>query len=73
MKQNEVDKEWISVKSRMKSDHYDTFENDCTCGRPIPYEKFTKIKGDHTRHIEQLWDEIKKLKERVDLLEKVKG
>ena len=38
---------------------------------PIPFEKLTKIKGDHTRHIEQLWDEIKKLKERVFVLEKL--
>lgn len=36
----------------------------------IPFEKLTKVKGDHTRHIEQLWDEIKKLKERVELLER---
>ena len=36
---------------------------------PMPFDKLTKIKGDHTRHIEQLWDEIKKLKERVKDLE----
>jgi len=35
----------------------------------IPYEEFTKIRGDHTRHIEQLWDEIHKLKERILILE----
>lgn len=37
---------------------------------PMPFEKLTKIKGEHTRHIEQLWDEIKKLKERISFLEK---
>jgi len=35
---------------------------------PMPFEHLTKIKGDHTRHIEQLWDEINKLKEEVKKL-----
>jgi hypothetical protein len=39
---------------------------------PMPYDKLTKIKGDHTRHLEQLWDEIKKLKERVTSMENKK-
>ena len=34
-------------------------------GINIPYEKLTKVRGDHTRHIEQLWDEIHKLKEEI--------
>jgi len=38
---------------------------------PMPFDKLTKVKGDHTRHIEQLWDEIKKFKERVCILEKL--
>jgi hypothetical protein len=37
---------------------------------PMPFEILTKIRGDHTRHLEQLWDEIKKLKERISILEK---
>ena len=37
---------------------------------PIPFEELTKIKGSTIRHIEQLWDEIKKLKERIKELEK---
>lgn len=39
---------------------------------PMPFEYLTKIKGDHTRHIEQLWDEIKKLKEEVKKLKEKK-
>lgn len=35
-------------------------------GHSIPFEEFTKIKGDYRRHIEQLWDEINKLKYRVE-------
>ena len=38
--------------------------------RSIPFEELTKIRGDHTRHLEQLWDEIHKLKERILILEK---
>jgi DNA polymerase/3'-5' exonuclease PolX len=38
---------------------------------PMPYDKLTKVKGDHTRHIEQLWDEIHKLKERIRKLERL--
>lgn len=43
---------------------------------PLPYEHLTKIKCVDeiaSRHIEQLWDEIKKLKERVKKLEKEDG
>jgi len=36
---------------------------------PMPFCVLTKIKGDHTRHLEQLWDEIHKLKERIKKLE----
>jgi len=36
---------------------------------PIPFRYLSKIKGDPLRHLEQLWDEIKKLKERVKDLE----
>ena len=38
----------------------------------MPFEKLTKVRGDHTRHIEQLWDEIHKLKERILILDKLK-
>lgn len=38
----------------------------------INFEALTKVKADHTRHIEQLWDEIKKLKEKIQLLEKLR-
>ncbi len=44
-------------------------KNDRMRPSPPSFEEITKIEGDHTRHIEQLWDEIKKLKFRVDLLE----
>ena len=40
--------------------------------QPMPWEALTKIKGPENRHIEQLWDEIKRLKERVKELEKEK-
>ena len=36
---------------------------------PMDWEHLTKIKGEHGRHIEQLWDEIAKLKERIRKLE----
>lgn len=36
---------------------------------PIPYEAIAKVEGDPIRHIEQLWDEIHKLKERVASLQ----
>ena len=36
---------------------------------PMPYEVLCKVKGDPIRHIEQLWDEIHKLKERLRKLE----
>lgn len=43
--------------------------------KPRPYElmefeALIKVKGPVNRHIEQLWDEIKKLKERISHLEK---
>lgn len=34
----------------------------------MPFEALTSLEGDHARHIEQLWDEIKKLKEEVKRL-----
>lgn len=41
---------------------------------PMPHEKLCGLEFDNTgdliRHIEQLWDETKKLKERVKILEK---
>lgn len=37
---------------------------------PMIFEQLTKINGPVNRHLEQLWDEIKKLKERVNELEK---
>lgn len=36
---------------------------------PMPFESLTKVEGDSKRHIEQLWDEIQKLKARVTMLE----
>lgn len=39
-------------------------------GDPIGFENLTKIKGDPIRHIEQLWDEVKKLREEIRLLKK---
>ncbi len=49
--------------------------NDDECfwtgkSQPLPFDRLTKIKGNPTRHIEQLWDEINKLKERICELEK---
>lgn len=40
---------------------------------PRDFEALTKVKGPPERHIEQLWDEIKRLKERIEVLEKNKG
>ena len=37
---------------------------------PMTFENLTQIDGPLERHIEQLWDEIKRLKERVIELEK---
>lgn len=37
--------------------------------QPMPFDKLTKVSGSPERHIEQLWDEIKKLKERCCKLE----
>ena len=39
---------------------------------PIPYEAMCKIEGDPIRHIEQLWDEVKKLKEEIKILKESK-
>ena len=39
---------------------------------PIPFKNLSKIKGSPERHIEQLWDEVNKLKARIKLLEKNK-
>lgn len=36
---------------------------------PMEFNELTKIEGPLIRHIEQLWDEIKRLKERVKQLE----
>lgn len=38
-------------------------------GEPMDFDALTKIKGDPKRHIEQLWDEVKTLKHKVQLLE----
>ena len=34
--------------------------NDFNNNMPLPFEKLTKVKGKEIRHIEQLWDEVKK-------------
>jgi DNA polymerase/3'-5' exonuclease PolX len=39
---------------------------------PMPYAALCKIEGDPIRHIEQLWDEVKKLKEEVKRLKENK-
>lgn len=39
----------------------------------MEWEHLTKIKGEHGRHIEQLWDEIAKLKKRIKELENKSG
>lgn len=50
-----------------------TFKDLVTMSKaPLPYERLTKVSGDPIRHIEQLWDEVNKLKERVKELEKEK-
>lgn len=36
---------------------------------PMHFNALTKIEGPSERHIEQLWDEIKSLKKRIDYLE----
>jgi len=36
---------------------------------PRQFNELTKVEGPVYRHLEQLWDEIKKLKERVEKLE----
>jgi len=40
--------------------------------QPMPFNALTKIEGPFERHIEQLWDEVKKLNERINELEKNK-
>ncbi len=52
--------------------HYIKTEKHILGESPIPYSKLTKVKGEPIRHIEQLWDEVKKLKERVKELEREK-
>ena len=42
------------------------FQGGC---QPMPFENLTKIEGPLIRHIEQLWDEINKLKQRINELE----
>lgn len=37
-------------------------------GHPIPWEEFTKIRGDNGHHIEQLWDEVKSLRQTCESL-----
>jgi hypothetical protein len=34
----------------------------------MSWEDLTKIDGPHGRHIEQLWDEVKKLREEIEIL-----
>ncbi len=43
------------------------------CITPMDFDTLTKVKGPVKRHIEQLWDEIKILKERIKKLEEIKG
>ena len=38
---------------------------------PQPYEALTKIEGPVERHIEQLWDEVKKLRSEITRLKKL--
>lgn len=38
--------------------------------QPIPWEGLTKIDGPIPRHVEQLWDEVKKLREEINQLRK---
>ena len=38
-------------------------------GHPIGWEQMTKVEGNPMRHIEQLWDEIHKLKEKLKNIE----
>jgi hypothetical protein len=56
----------------MKSQHIISDEKNEGYGfaTPIPFHALTKIEGNPIRHIEQLWDEIHKLKERIAKLEK---
>jgi polyhydroxyalkanoate synthesis regulator phasin len=39
---------------------------------PREFSELTKIEGPVYRHLEQLWDEIKRLKERIEKLEETK-
>ena len=39
------------------------------CLTPANFSQITKIKGPPERHIEQLWDEIFKLKEKIRVME----
>jgi len=40
---------------------------------PREFNELTKVEGPVYRHLEQLWDEIKRLKERVEKLEGSNG
>ncbi len=48
-----------------------------TCsGQPMPHEKLCKIdisNGMLLRHIEQLWDEIKRLERKIDKIKRING
>lgn len=37
--------------------------------QPMPFEALTKLKGPTRRHIEQLWNEVKRNKAKIDMLE----
>lgn len=37
---------------------------------PLPFDQLTKIEGDPIRHIEQLWDEVKIIREKLDRIER---
>jgi hypothetical protein len=44
------------------------YKLDIPKGYPIPWEEMTKVKGDPMCHIEQLWDEVSKLREEIRIL-----
>lgn len=56
----------------MKQSYKGYFWNDEGPGCPAKFNDITKIEGPNERHIEQLWDEVKKLKERLSKMEKLK-
>jgi hypothetical protein len=51
------------MMSEIKQQHIKPWE-----GYPMPFNEFTQVKGDPIRHIEQLWDEVKKLRGEINHL-----